>query len=84
MFEHFYSKNVDATVNQLMQAWVGRPNLSFLEIGSAEGSSAIGIIQTVLTDPSSKVTCVDKWDAAFSNGFFADDYEANFDTNTQI
>lgn len=83
MFEHFYSKKVDVTVNELMQSWIGQPNLSFLEIGSAEGSSAIGIIQTVLTDPSSKVTCVDKWDAAFSNGFFADDFESNFDANIE-
>ena len=83
MFEHFYNKNVDATVEELMSAWIGQPNLSFLEIGSGEGSSAIGIIKTVLTEPSSKVTCVDKWDAAFSNGFFADDFELNFDSNTQ-
>jgi predicted O-methyltransferase YrrM len=82
MFEHFYNKSVDTTVNELMQAWIGQPNLSFLEIGSGEGSSAIGIIQTVLTDPSSKVTCVDKWDATYSNGFFADNFESNFDTNT--
>lgn len=82
MFEHFYSKKVDVTVNELMQAWIGKPNLSFLEIGSAEGSSAIGIIETVLTNTSSKVTCLDKWDAAFSNGFFADDFESNFDSNT--
>ena len=82
MFEHFYSKKVDITINELMQEWIGKPNLSFLEIGSAEGSSAIGIIETVLTNASSKVTCVDKWDAAFSNGFFADDFESNFDSNT--
>jgi predicted O-methyltransferase YrrM len=83
MFEHFYCKKVDVTVNELMQTWIGQPNLSFLEIGSAEGSSAIGIIETVLTHASSKLTCVDKWDAAFSNGFFADDFESNFDANTQ-
>jgi len=82
MFEHFYIKKVDATVTQLMQAWMNQPNLSFLEIGSGEGSSAIGIIQTVLTDASSKITCVDKWDASLLNGYFADDYEANFDVNT--
>ena len=83
MFEHFYAKKVDEAVNELMQEWIGKPDLSFLEIGSGEGSSAIGIIQTVLTDTSSKVTCVDKWDAAYSNGFFADDFESNFDSNTE-
>ena len=83
MFEHFYAKKVDVTVNELMQEWIGKPNLSFLEIGSGEGSSAVGIIQTVLTDTSSKLTCVDKWDAAYSNGFFNDDFELNFDSNTE-
>ena len=83
MFEHFYSRNIHFDTLNVLKSWINKPNLSFLEIGSAEGSSAIGIIETVLTDTSSKVTCVDTWDPVPMNGFFPDDFETNFNNNTQ-
>ena len=83
MFEHFYNRKIDVDFNNFLKPWAGKANLSFLEIGSAEGSSAIGIIKEILTDKSSTLTCLDNWDPIPLNGFFADDYEANFDNNTQ-
>ena len=83
MFEHFYIRRIDVDFNNLLKAWIGKPNLSFLEIGSGEGSSAIGTIKEVLTDESSVLTCLDNWNPIPLNGFFADDYETNFDNNIQ-
>jgi predicted O-methyltransferase YrrM len=83
MFEHFYIRKIDVDFNNLLKPWIGKANLSFLEIGSAEGSSAIGTIKEVLTDKSSTLTCLDNWNPIPLNGAFEDDYETNFDTNTQ-
>lgn len=40
----------------------GLPNLRFLEIGSFEGRSACWLLQNILTDPSSRLTCVDPFE----------------------
>lgn len=46
--------------------FVGKPNLHFMEIGSYEGRSCLWLLENVLTDPSSKITCVDWfWDQAY-------------------
>ncbi len=37
----------------------GKPSLQFLEIGSFEGRSACWLLQNILTNPSSKLTCID-------------------------
>lgn len=37
----------------------GNPNVHGLEIGSFEGRSACWLLQNVLTDPTSKLTCID-------------------------
>ena len=37
----------------------GNPNLHFLEIGSFEGRSAIWLLENILTDKSSALTCID-------------------------
>lgn len=42
-----------------LHEYVGKPNLKFLEIGSYAGSSAVGMLETILTDKSSTLTCVD-------------------------
>lgn len=37
----------------------GKPNLHFLEIGSFEGRSAVWLLENILTDVSSSLTCID-------------------------
>lgn len=39
----------------------GRPGLRYLEIGCFEGRSAVWMLENVLTDPSSKMTCLDPY-----------------------
>lgn len=46
-----------------LSKFVGKPNLNFMEIGSYEGRSCLWLLENVLTDPSSKITCLDWfWD----------------------
>lgn len=40
----------------------GKPNLNVLEIGSYAGQSAVWFLQNILTDPTSRLTCLDTWD----------------------
>ena len=41
----------------------GQPDLKFLEVGSYEGQSALWFLKNILTDPTSKLLCVDTWNA---------------------
>jgi predicted O-methyltransferase YrrM len=50
------------------------PRAHGLEIGSFEGRSAIWFLDNILTDDSSKLTCVD---------LFAEEYESVFDANIE-
>jgi predicted O-methyltransferase YrrM len=40
----------------------GKPNIHALEIGSYEGLSAIWQLESILTDPTSTITCIDIFD----------------------
>lgn len=37
----------------------GKPNVQALEIGSWEGQSTCWLLENILTDPSSRITCID-------------------------
>ncbi|HEY4182355.1 MAG TPA: class I SAM-dependent methyltransferase [Kofleriaceae bacterium] len=43
---------------------VGAPNVNALEVGSAEGRSCLWFLANVLTDRSSRITCIDTFDGA--------------------
>lgn len=53
----------------------GKPNIQALEIGSYEGRSSLWFLENILTDPRSKITCVDIW---------AGTYEKTFDENIKL
>jgi|GEM_PF-1104180 len=46
--------------------FINKPNLSFLEIGSYEGRSTIWLLENILTDKSSKITCIDIFNSYYS------------------
>lgn len=41
--------------------YAGRPDLSFLEIGSFEGRSACWLLSNILTHPTARLVCVDQF-----------------------
>ena len=53
---------------------VGKPNLAFLEIGSFEGRATTWLLEHVVTDPSSTITCLD---------WFKDPSGSRFDHNIE-
>lgn len=67
---NFYRKGADAYFKKHLSHLIGVPNLRFLEIGSYAGSSAVGVIEDILTDSTSTVTCVDVWYSPFAEEKF--------------
>lgn len=63
---NFYRQHgADAFFKKHLAHLIGVPGLRFLEIGSYAGSSAVGVIEDILTDPTSTITCVDVWYSPF-------------------
>lgn len=64
-----------------------KPNLSFLEIGSFEGRSAVWLLENILTDDSSRLTCIDTWKGSIEHQGSKLDLgtiEAHFDHNIEL
>jgi predicted O-methyltransferase YrrM len=66
----FYRQGADAYFKKHLAHLIGLPNLRFLEVGSYAGSSAVGVIEDILTDSTSTVTCVDVWYSPFAEAKF--------------
>jgi hypothetical protein len=45
--------------NQILKKFVDWPNLSFLEVGSWQGRATCWLLDNILTNPSSTITCID-------------------------
>ncbi|KAF6252724.1 methyltransferase domain-containing protein [Scenedesmus sp. NREL 46B-D3] len=56
----WFSANIPSW-QQWLSGLAGRPGLRALEVGSWEGRSATWLLEHVLTDPSSHLTCIDLW-----------------------
>lgn len=54
-----------------------KPNLNFLEIGVYEGRSTIWLLENVLTDPTSKITCIDLFNGELEENNMTDSPELN-------
>lgn len=50
-----------------------QPDLEFLEIGSFEGGSACWLLKNILTDKSSRLTCIDTFDFAGQGSYYFQD-----------
>jgi predicted O-methyltransferase YrrM len=50
-----------------------QPDLEFLEIGSFEGGSACWLLKHILTDESSRLTCIDTFDFAGQGSYYFQD-----------
>lgn len=67
---YFYINGINKIFTKNLNSYIGKPDLKFLEIGSHSGSSASGMLNTILTHPSSTITCVDHWIDSESENFF--------------
>ena len=59
-FRHNWITNLPAWLDvPQVRALVNKPNLIMLEIGSFEGRGTLWFLDNILTDPSSRIYCVD-------------------------
>lgn len=56
-----------------------KPNLNFLEIGVYEGRSTIWLLENVLTDPTSKITCIDLFNGELEDNDMTTDSNLNLE-----
>lgn len=73
--------------NDTLAEFKSQPGLSFLEVGSFEGRSAIWLLENILTDPTSQLTCVDTWHGSAEHQGTGLDFtkiEETFDHNIQV
>jgi len=63
----WFSNNIPVW-NQVLRRFVGSPNLSFLEVGSWEGRSTCWLLDHILTDPLSTITCIDTFEGSIEHG----------------
>ncbi len=82
----WFSPTIDEWTETLAE-YIAKPNVSFLEIGSFEGRSAVWLLENILTDPASHLTCVDTWHGSAEHEGTGLDFhkvEHNFDHNILI
>jgi predicted O-methyltransferase YrrM len=53
--------------NNFLAEYVSKDNISFLEIGSFTGDSAIHMLENILTSESSSLVCVDTWSGSLEH-----------------
>jgi predicted O-methyltransferase YrrM len=70
----WFSHNIPVW-EQHLESLRGQPQIRFLEIGSYEGRSASWLLETILTDDTARLDCVDR---------FREDYSGRFDHNVAI
>lgn len=57
----FFNADREAVWRKMLEPSVGKDGLSFLEIGTFEGQSALWLADNILTGNDCSMTCVDTW-----------------------
>ncbi|UAJ73052.1 class I SAM-dependent methyltransferase [Synechocystis sp. PCC 7339] len=83
----WFSSNIPIW-NQILKKFVDSPNLSFLEVGSWQGRTTCWLLDNILTDPSSTITCIDTFQGSMEHesmglGEVVKSLESVFDYNIQ-
>lgn len=87
---HFQTDWFSSTVdewNETLASYKSKSGLSFLEVGSFEGRSAIWLLENILTDPTARLTCIDTWSGSAEHQNTTLNFaqvEKNFDDNIRI
>jgi hypothetical protein len=83
----WFSSNIPIW-NKVLKKFVDSPNLSFLEVGSWQGRATCWLLDNVLTNPSSMITCIDTFQGSIEHesmglGETVKSLESVFDHNIQ-
>ena len=69
----------------VLKEYKDKPNVSVLEVGSYQGRSAIWLLENILTDPTSRITCIDTFAGSVEHtSEQKDSIEELFDFNTRV
>jgi predicted O-methyltransferase YrrM len=70
-FSHdWFTKNIPLWSQELAR-FKGKEGISYLEIGSAEGMSAIWMLENILTHPTASIVCIDIFPGRLQETFMA-------------
>lgn len=64
----WFSPHIPHWERLIVPHFAGKTHLNFLEIGSFEGRSACWLLQNILTDASSRITCIDHFSLTGEEG----------------
>jgi len=53
--------------NYFLHQYKGKPSLNFLEIGSFQGKASVWLLENILTDKTSKLTCIDTFEGSIEH-----------------
>jgi len=59
----WFTANIQSWTHYLKE-FKGKPNLRFLEIGSYQGMSSVWLLENILTDDTSTITCIDTFEGS--------------------
>lgn len=62
----WFSHNISTWIH-FLKDYKNKPNLRFLEIGSFQGKSTVWLLENILTDKSSKITCIDTFEGSIEH-----------------
>ncbi|HZV21796.1 MAG TPA: class I SAM-dependent methyltransferase [Hyphomicrobiales bacterium] len=51
-----------AVWTEILKEFKGKPNITYLEIGTFEGRSALWVLENILTNPTAKITVIDAFE----------------------
>lgn len=64
--QDWFSGNIHR-FNRHLDVFKEQPNLKFLEIGSFEGRSTVWLLDNILTDKTSEITCIDTFEGSYEH-----------------
>lgn len=63
----WFSNNIQTWTKFIKPEFKGKPDLNFLEIGSFEGRATLWMLENLLTQKTSKITCVDTFQGSMEH-----------------
>jgi predicted O-methyltransferase YrrM len=72
----WFSSNIPIWTHYLKE-FKNKPNLHFLEIGSFQGKSTIWLLENILTDKTSSITCVDTFEGSIEHLMYFENHIKN-------
>lgn len=74
----FASTEAQANFSKYLAHQIGKPNLSFLQLGAYTGDASVWLVENILTDTTSKLIDVDTWQGSDEEAHHSMDFNEVF------